>query len=598
MASNELRVGIRVGATDDGATAMLRRITGDINSMMGGLGAMGIGYGAQQIATKLIDAYSGQEAALARVRVMTMKVGDANEDVYNREVEFINDLSKRYPGSVEEYAKMQATLLRYRLTPEDIMGGVGETAAKLGTVFETQPDKAAAFFAKMKNDFAVQVQDMDRLANMLSKVHRMGVGIDGADAINEMTQAFSKEGLAVRNLGMQGAKAAEDLGLLSAIFINTGQTGQSVGTNLRRILEGAVNPTKSKKVRERGLQLGVDINFLDAQGNFAGIDNFVEQLSKLKNYNSSDIYHVLDPLAGKQGLSTSMDAFIAKFGEVEFKHYKEFRDSLVDINEEMKVYENTLAYIEDTRRDNFRNLQAALGGTMEDDLKNINRWLTEAAGNTRDWVLENPNLTKTGLEIAGIAASAGAAYTAFLSIGRFLPALLPLTTRLAASMGWATALAIGAVALKGIYDSTGSQVEEAGEDSKHARLIEAFDAKIEQSKTAEGSGFSRFMATNGWRLAKLNAATDYWMYGDDYLDDGPQGQVYNKLQREGFVRPQGLQGREQMPQMQYAPVFNMGNMGISQSEIDNIATANSKNLMLMLQDAARRNKNTTYGGQD
>ena len=598
MASkSSLAIGIRIGATDE-ASNVIRGLVNNANASMrglvGGLAASGLSYKGMDIIGGTVDQFESKEAALQRVRIMTMRVGKTNEDVFSDEKKWIEKLSSTYTGSIEDYAKMTAALLRYRLTPQEVMGGIGESAAKLGVVFDVPAEKAASFFGKMKNDFDVLPSEMDKLADMLSKIHRMGVGITGEDAINEMTQAFSKEGLSVRNLGMHGAKAAEKLGLLSAIFINTGQTGQSVGTNLRRILEGAMDPNRAMKVSKRANAIGIPLNFTDSHGNFIGIDGFVAEMSKLKGLSTSALYHVLEPLSGRQGLSTSMDVFMGKFGQVEFDKYTLFLNSLIGINDEFSEIKKTLEYLHKTRTTNIENLQAAIGGSMGDDMKRFNKFLGEAATGIKQFVDEYPSLSKMTFEFSSISLSLLGIYSSLKLAGNYIPILNGLAGGLSVTIA---GIAASAFLFNSFMKSGNEWAEQQKTDNPNSvksKIIAGYDEKINDPNT----GFWKRMIMRG---VKAGIGFNTAIFGDHsenskYNSDAENAAMTNaRTQHKYYSNGAGFDITRPGTEMLYAPNITIGSNAIDRQGLNNLLRQNMDVLTKAIEDYQRRQSHMIYG---
>lgn len=611
MASRQpLQVGIRIGAKDDASaviSGMVNRANSSMKGLAAGLAAYGAGSMMKNVFGNITDKYSDQEYSLASLRIMEMnKLGKVNEQVYGDEEAFIKGLSNKYAKSVEEYTNMVVLLRQNRLTPQDILGGIGETTAHLGKVFDNmEPRTAALFFARLKNDMRVSSKEMDHLANMAFKLKNIGVG--GGDAnmtIHELTEAYGKAGLGAVNLGLGGARDAEDLGVLMGTFIAKGITGQTTGNNFRRIFDGLRDPERVGKVTARAAQYGVHVSFYDGQGRFKGIRHFEHELKRIGKLSIQQRAEVLKPFSGKQGLSTDFLEYLAKFG----KDVEEIRgqyEGITDLDSALNEVMKTQRIINAQTESAKENMSAAFGKSVSGDVKKYNEVLRSVYITITDIVGNHPELTKVTLEIAGAAGALGSVIGGF----KALSMLNPIFGKIAAGITSAFAPVMSVLAALEIlnysYSSADSKAAKAG--GKYAENNAFFNERIEANKEEDA-----MIATNFWRFKKAAHSLSRSLFGKTYYEGdlvNNERKDYNQsigdywaekfpglfgpsksgtwLGMSSLAKTQGYGG-----QINYAPTINSS---LSQDTVNQILKNHTDTLMRALENEQRRQANMSYG---
>lgn len=371
-----------------------------------------------------IDAFGDMQEAGIRLQNSLMKDGGAFDGkMYDKMYKSAQKLSDGYTGSTEDYLQMMAVLKNNRIAPDEILGGIGEATAKLGHLFKMHPAAIGEFAAHMRNDMGVAVKDMYQVMDLTQRVQAVGVGKTGEEAVYEMNQFFSKVGLGLTNLKSQGIESAKAMGSLGAIFMRKGLSGENVGTNFRRILDGLRDPTKIAKANEIGAQYGKTLSFYDKKGNFAGIENFVAQLDKLKGLDTQKIAEVLKPFSGRQGLSTDFLELLAHNGVEEFNAMNKdlFKQGTLTQKERnlSKGQNQNLAIL----KSSWKNTIAEIGAVAAPLLTKTYVLLNKVSIALRNLVHNHPMITKMVLGFIAIASAAlmiGGAFKIFkVAMGLF-----------------------------------------------------------------------------------------------------------------------------------------------------------------------------------
>lgn len=361
-----------------------------------GYAMMGAGFKfGQKILGPAVDAFAdAQEAGLELKATMMGPGGVLNEETYKKIYSYSNHLSDLYKGSTASYLEMARVLKQNRLNEEDILGGTGEAVAKLSDLFKMAPNTTAAFAAHMKNDMGVVNSEMDGMMDLISRLHDSGIGVTGADAVNEMNEFFGKASLGAQNLGEHGLEASKQIGALGGMFIARGLSGATVGTNFRRIFDGIRDAEKLDKANAVAAQFGKHLTLYDKDHKFLGMDNFVKQIGALEDLNPQAITAILKPFGGKQGLSTDFLEFLSKFG---VHGYKEFLDKInqqATYTEKLNVQMKGLNYEQGAMQTSWTNLKASFGSSMEPILTLFYQTINKIIVSIREFLDEYPKVGK------------------------------------------------------------------------------------------------------------------------------------------------------------------------------------------------------------
>lgn len=619
-----LEVGISLGATDDGASEVIdkvaRRGESRMEKFMGGLGG---GYAASkgfEAIGEMKDKYAGQEYSLASLRILEMdRMGTVNEQVYQQEEDFVKKLSNTYAKTVEEYANMAVVLRQNRVSSDDLLGGIGDTTAQLGKVFDNmEPRLAGLFFARLKSDLRVDADEMGRLADMAYRLKQVGVG--GGDAnktIHELTEAYGVAGLGAVNLGLKGAKDAEEVGVLMGTFIAKGISGATVGTNFRRIFDGIRDPERMGKVIKNAKKFGVGISLFDSKGDFKGLRNFETEMAKLKTLTGQQRALVLKPFTGKQGLSTDFLEYISGHSE-DVEEIRKQYEAVTSMHNAVNEILKTQKIGDDKLKSSKDNLWAAFGKSIAPDVKRLNEFLTD----TNHWLTEavehNPDISKMAIEFGAVGLAVGGIYSGLVAVGAYLPVVAGLAAGLAGSVAGIFGAVASLMIWKEFMDSDEAKKEqvEMAPESEKTRLIKGYDEIINDPNTG---WFKRFMAKTmqasivrntqffgDYSEGSNNQAKGYGFLGinPDEMTPPKGMKDYNYGWRPPGYVPSKTAGYEnnsgQMSwngsSFTYSPNISLGDVGaLNKEDVEGILKENSEQLYDTLQQIARRKNNLNYG---
>ena len=367
-----------------------------------------IGFGREGLASldRFKDAFAELEEKGNDLKTSIMgSNGILDASQYDKIVKSAQSWSDVYKAPTGSYLDMIRVMKNNRLDVKDILGGIGKSAAQLSDYFKMNPAATGEFSARMKNDIGVQVNEMGQMMDLVARIHGAGVGKTGEEAVSEMTEFYSKVGLGLANLHVQGIQAGKEMGILGAMFMNRGLSGQTVGNNFRRILDGMRDPKRVNAVLGLAQQYGKSLEFYNKDGKFIGIQNMVMQLGKLQGLEPNKIAQILNPFSGKQGLSTDFLEFLSNEGITSYNELLGKIENQASLQDKLKVVMGGLNYEQDAYHASLENLKASIGEDMEPLLYNFYSGLHKVTVALREFVQDHPTLTKIALGIIAIVSS-------------------------------------------------------------------------------------------------------------------------------------------------------------------------------------------------
>lgn len=345
------------------------------------------------------EAYGDQEEAINKLKGVLMgSDGLYNEATLNRIKSMSQDFSELYANDAKAYINMFRVFKANRINEKDVMGGIGEATAKLADYFDQMdPASVALFTSRMKNDFGIINKEIPEMIDLLARLKDSGVGAgSGATAVYEMTEFFGKASLGMANLKAMGLQQAKELGIVGGYFISRGLSAATVGTNFRRIFDTVRNPDRMKMMADQAQQLaGIKFNFLDKDGKFLGMSNFVQELGKMRGLDPGTIDKIVSkPFGGKQGLSSDFINFLALEGTDKYKEFADDVERQANVTEKLKVQMEGLNYEKKVFDTSWTNTKATFGATIAPLFKMFYTVLNKISIVVRKFIEQNPKLTK------------------------------------------------------------------------------------------------------------------------------------------------------------------------------------------------------------
>ncbi|HZP87088.1 MAG TPA: phage tail tape measure protein [Burkholderiales bacterium] len=419
----------------DGFAERAKQIGSELQGFGAKAAAMAAGVGAGVGVT--VKAFAELEDAGAILKA-TMTHADGLSKNFERVSALATKLGNELPGTTKDFYEMVDALLRLKISEEDVLGGVGEAAAKLGVVMKLPYVEAATVAAKLKNAMGVANGDMLKFMDTIQRTGHEGV------LATEMMYAFARSAGGLKQLAIQGEDASHAVANIYAQLISAGLSGETVGTNMVTLLN-TLNRFQfdlgSKKqledwgeVRTLLRGIGAELEFFDQKsGQFRGVENMVAQLDKLKVLNAKDYNKTLTLIFGG-GTDQQIASILGQAGSKGFEEVRKRMDNQADLQTRAAVQLDTLAAKWEAASGNFVNMLAKFGEQIAPTMKQLVDWFGDVSARLSAWIDTHKGLaeaiglfaTGVGGALAGLAAvglTAGVIASGFGAIAGGLSAI-------------------------------------------------------------------------------------------------------------------------------------------------------------------------------
>lgn len=360
--------------------------------------AVGAGTGAGVLAT--LKAYSDTEDAATRLQASMMQTGGKVPEQFRQINELATRLGDKLPGTTADYQNMMQMLIRQGMSAKTILGGLGEATAYLAVQLDMPKVAAAEFASKLQDATRTTEKDMLKLMDVIQRTYYLGV-----DSGN-MLAGFAKLSPALSILRTEGLAAAQALAPLLVMADQAGMSGETAGNAYRKIFQLSMSAKGIGKANDALKGTGIKLDFTDGKGEFGGMDKLFAQLAQLKQLNTETRLKVLKEAYGDDAETLQALTLIIEKGKAGYEDVAGKMQAQADLQARVNAQLGTLKSLWDATSGTFINLLAALGETIAPQVKALTEWLGSAASAVRAWATENPRLSGTLMQIAGVVAIA------------------------------------------------------------------------------------------------------------------------------------------------------------------------------------------------
>lgn len=344
--------------------------------------------------------------------------------------------------SASEVAMGMENMAAMGFTANEIMAampGIISAAEASGADMAQTADVVSAAL----NIWGLEASETSRIADVLAQTANQS-----AADITDMQYALKYAGPPAAALGV----SMEELSASIGIMTNAGMKGEQAGTTLRSALLSLLDPSEenSKLMSKMGIEI------TDAQGNFVGLANLVDNLTKsMEGQTDTQKAATLASLVGTEAVSGMLSLMAAGPAEIE------------KMTSALKNSGGASAEAAAKMKDNLKGTLDELMGTIETAAINIGTALSPAIEKIAEVIQKlvekfqnlSPFMQGLSIMIAGIAAAIGPVILAVglfaNSIGSIMTVLAPVVTAIGEAGGLLAALTgpigivIGAIALLG-----------------------------------------------------------------------------------------------------------------------------------------------------
>jgi TP901 family phage tail tape measure protein len=329
-----------------------------------------------------------EDSALALKSVMLKKGGVLPVEEFNKINNLAIELGNRLPGTTSDFQNMFAAMIRGGVTADNIFNGTGKAAAYLAVQLKLPYEEAARGAAKMKEATGVLDSEMMGFMDTISRLDNVGVKFD------EMQYAFARSAGQLKFLKIQGLEATNQVAALYAMLVKGGASGETVGTGMSTAFSNIFDKKKMTEANEAAKKLGFQFDFIDQKGNFKGVENFVQQLDKLKGFNQQQISDVLAPLFGATGQDSQFIKTIAQGGLAAYTQMVDKMKEQAELQAKVELQLGGLKQLWEAATGTFTNFLAAFGEAFAPELKQLTQMFNDLAAGMQAFTANNPRLAK------------------------------------------------------------------------------------------------------------------------------------------------------------------------------------------------------------
>ncbi len=401
-----------------------------------------------------VAAFADSESASSQLKAAMMGADGSVAPEFARINALAGQLGDKLPGTTADFVNMMTMLRRQGLSAQSILGGTGEAAAYLGVQLKMPATEAAEFAAKMQDATQTTEADMMGLMDLIQRTYYLGL-----DSGN-MLQGFTKAAAVMPLLGKKGLQASSMIAPLLVMMDQAGMKGEAAGNAIRKVVQLGMDAEKLGKANKMLQGTGVQLEFFDQAGKFAGLDNLFEQMGKLKGLeNDVERIAAIKKLFGDDAETNQvLDIMMAK-GKGGYDEVVAKMQQQADLRKRVEAELQTLKAVAEAAQGSFTNMLSELGASIAPELKTLLEWLGELAVKMGAWARENPTVVKTlMLMAAGVAGLLTVVGTLGLVLAATLGPLLALRMGFAMwrlSMLGAQAAAVGAAPGMGLLYRAG-----------------------------------------------------------------------------------------------------------------------------------------------
>lgn len=389
-----------------------RRLNGFQKNMMSvnqaaqqiAIGAGAAGTGLLAMSAQPVKAFGDLEQATANLRASMMRDGGIVPAEFEKVKELAVELGNKLPGTTADLSRMMENFARNGVSAQDVLGGVGKSAAHLAVVLEQPYDQMAITAARLKEASGVATKDFMAFMDIMQRA--VGLGL----SVTEMEYAFQRSKDGLQAMGLQGLEASKSVSVLMAMLVKSMGSAEMAGTTFKTMGTALMHPEKVAKLNAELAKFGVGaLRFTDKSGAFLGIEHMLGELSKLKKLNDAQLTIVADRFLGG-GADAGMFKSLAMNGVQKYNETTKQMAAQADLDAKVQEKLKTFNAVIESMQGTWTNTLAEIGSTVAPALKDIANGLSEWAVALQKLVREHPTAT-------------GYIFKAVIAVGAFMTAI-------------------------------------------------------------------------------------------------------------------------------------------------------------------------------
>lgn len=312
-----------------------------------------------------VQAFANLEDAQLSLQSTMMKSNGKVAREFSKINSLAIDLGNRLPGTTEDFYRMFETMIRNGARYNDILSGTGKAAAYLAVQLKLPYNEAGELAQRLQTATGTANKDMMRFMDTLARVNQLG------PSVQEMQMAFQRSAGQLKAMKLQGLETTKELSNVYAILIKTMGSGERVGTGFAAVLAGMGNTKQMEKFNAMQRGMGLNMKFMDAKGDFIGIENMMKQFDKMKGLGTRQKTSLITALVGATGGDAQIISTLVNEGMVGYRKMMEAQRVQADLNKKVGLQLGGLKNQWDAAKGTMVNTAAAIGGTLKPEIDKL-----------------------------------------------------------------------------------------------------------------------------------------------------------------------------------------------------------------------------------
>lgn len=305
-----------------------------------------------------VMAFAKAEESATQLKSTMMDASGAVSGNFQAINKLATDLGNKLPGATSDFHELFNVMLQNGIKSEQILGGIGKAAAYIGVQLKIPYVEAGRLAAQMQKSTGVADKDMMEFMDTVQRLSMFGIKID------EMDQAFSKLGATTSMLKLQGIENMKVFGPMLGMIMQYGLKGEAAGNAMGKVLRAGLNLDKVKKANKELSVLGIKLNFIDKKGGFAGVDNMMRQLEKLKGISQVRRAGVIKELFGDDAETLQTVSYLIEKGQAGLKEMTAKMNAQASLQQRVDIQLGTLSSAWESFTGTLQNVAVLLGAPL------------------------------------------------------------------------------------------------------------------------------------------------------------------------------------------------------------------------------------------
>lgn len=502
-------------------------------------------------------AFARQEEAAVSLQTSMMKRGGVVDASFEKINQKAIELGSKLPGSTADFQNMMETLVSQGVDAKNILSGVAESAAYLAVQMKMAPVEAATQMAELQDATKATGDQMLHLADAAQRAYYMGV------SLGDSVQFFGNASPVLRMVAKDSVEATDKMQPLLVALRQAAMESSSAGNAVRKIFQAPLDIKKLNKANKLLSRKGIKLDFFDKQGNLKSIENFLNEIQKLKKLNAFQQKRIIKEIWGDDQETSRAFEVMQNLGVEGYRNIQKKMSEQATLNERVGASLDTVTNRFDAMKGSAENAAGALGKAFEPQMKYSAEKLDSFANKLNTFADKNPkavqSITNTAVAVTGMAIAIRAVNAAMAILS-----LNPLTLSVVGIAAAAGYLVAHSDELQAIADKNKVESPTAKEAVKVTRKYGFGETKEVKPLVYDPMGFNRPRASPTGNVGVIpqgginNLDLTAWKLKGMVSD-----LIYDMGAMEGRF-PQAITSWREAPAFEYGPKQGFLEGGINQ----------------------------------